>query len=301
MKQKKRDDERTGTINRVTIVGFAANLLLAAGKLAAGIFGRSGAMVADAIHSVSDFATDVVVLVFVRLSSKPRDCDHEYGHGKYETLATVLIALALLAVAVGILVSNGRAIVRVIRGETIPEPGLVAFIAAAVSIVVKEALYWYTVRAGRRVQSPMVVANAWHHRSDAFSSVGTLIGIGGARFLGEQWRILDPIAAVIVALLIVKVSWDLIRPGINELVDKSLPAEIEKQILELITEDPAVCDPHNLKTRRIGPSIAIEIHIRLDGDMNVKQSHHITVGIEQRLKQQFGAGTQVIVHVEPLK
>lgn len=294
-------DNRARRIYRVTAVGLAVNVALAAGKLAAGLAGRSGAMIADAVHSVSDFATDIVVLVCVRLSSRPRDEDHDYGHGKYETLASVLIGLALAAVAIGIFANSVGLIKRVVEGEQIPRPGLVAVIAAGVSIIVKEALYRYTVVEGRRLNSPAVVANAWHHRSDALSSVATLVGIGGARFLGGSWRILDPIAAIMVSALIVKVAYDLVVSGVNELVEHSLPASTEKEILDIVTSDGNVSDPHNLKTRRIGQNIAVEVHIRLPHDMTVGQSHSITVGIERRLRERFGDGTQTIIHVEPLK
>lgn len=294
-------DNRARRIYRVTAVGLAVNVALAAGKLAAGLAGRSGAMIADAVHSVSDFATDIVVLVCVRLSSRPRDEDHDYGHGKYETLASVLIGLALAAVAIGIFANSVGLIKLVVEGEQIPRPGLVAVIAAGVSIIVKEALYRYTVVEGRRLNSPAVVANAWHHRSDALSSVATLVGIGGARFLGGSWRILDPIAAIMVSALIVKVAYDLVVSGVNELVEHSLPASTEKEIIDIVTSDGNVSDPHNLKTRRIGQNIAVEVHIRLPHDMTVGQSHSITVGIERRLRERFGDGTQTIIHVEPLK
>ncbi len=294
-------DNRARRIYRVTAVGLAVNVVLAVGKLAAGLAGRSGAMIADAVHSVSDFATDIVVLVCVRLSSRPRDEDHDYGHGKYETLASVLIGLALAAVAIGIFANSVGLIKRVVEGEQIPRPGLVAVIAAGVSIIVKEALYRYTVVEGRRLNSPAVVANAWHHRSDALSSVATLVGIGGARFLGGSWRILDPIAAIMVSALIVKVAYDLVVSGVNELVEHSLPASTEREILDIVTSDGNVSDPHNLKTRRIGQNIAVEVHIRLPHDMTVGQSHSITVGIERRLRERFGDGTQTIIHVEPLK
>lgn len=295
------ESSRVRDIYRVTIVGSIVNALLAVGKLLAGILGHSGAMVADAVHSISDFATDIVVLVFVKLSSKPKDETHDYGHGKYETLATVIIGLALFAVAVGIFINSAEKIGRVIKGEIIERPGLVVLLAAAISILCKEGLYWYTVAVGRRVNSSVVIANAWHHRSDALSSIGTLVGIGGARFLGEQWRVLDPIAAIVVGALIVKVAYDLIAPGLGELVDKSLPKDVEQQMIDVILEDGEVHDPHNLKTRRIGSYMAVEVHIRLDGEMSVNHSHSITVGIERRLKERFGADLQVIIHVEPIK
>ena len=292
---------RKRRIYRVTLVGFAVNLVLSLAKLAAGVFGRSGAMVADAVHSFSDLATDVVVIVFARISAKPRDDGHDYGHGKYETLATILISMALGVVGVGILVNSIGAVRSVLDGGVLPRPGLVALVAAVLSIAAKEILYRYTVREGRAIDSPSVVANAWHHRSDALSSLGTLVGIGCAYFLGDKWRIADPIAALIVAVFIFKVAFDLIRTGVSELLEKSLPEETEREILRIVTLDPAVREPHNLRTRRIGAAIAIEIHIRVDGAMTVARSHALTVGIERRLREHFGEGTMIAVHVEPLK
>ena len=292
---------RKRRIYRVTLVGFAVNLVLSLAKLAAGVFGRSGAMVADAVHSFSDLATDVVVIVFARISAKPRDDGHDYGHGKYETLATILISMALGVVGVGILVNSIGAVRSVLDGGVLPRPGLVALVAAVLSIAAKEILYRYTVREGRAIDSPSVVANAWHHRSDALSSLGTLVGIGCAYFLGDKWRIADPIAALIVAVFIFKVAFDLIRTGVGELLEKSLPEETEREILRIVTLDPAVREPHNLRTRRIGAAIAIEIHIRVDGAMTVARSHALTVGIERRLRERFGDATMIAVHVEPLK
>lgn len=292
---------REKEIYRVTLVGFVVNLILSAAKLAAGILGRSGAMVADAIHSFSDMATDIVVIVFARISSKPKDDGHDYGHGKYETLATIIISLALAAVGIGILSSSIGSIRTILEGGTLPRPGAVALVAAVVSIVAKEILYRYTVRVGRRIDSPSVIANAWHHRSDALSSLGTLAGIGCAYFLGEKWRIADPIAALLVAVFIFKIALDLIRTGLGELLEKSLPADVEQEILSIVTANPEVREPHNLRTRRIGASIAIEVHVRVDGAMSVAHSHALTVDIEHRLRARFGAGTMIAIHVEPLK
>ena len=294
-------EARKREIYRVTFVGLVVNLLLSAAKLVAGVIGRSAAMTADAVHSFSDLATDVVVIAFARISSKPQDESHDYGHGKYETLATLLISLALAVVGSGILVSGIRSIRVVIEGGTLPRPGAIALVAAVVSIVGKEILYRYTVRVGRRIDSPSVVANAWHHRSDALSSLGTLVGIGCAYFLGERWRIADPIAALVVALFIFKIAFDLIRSGLDELMERSLPAETEAEILRIITADPAIREPHNLRTRRIGASIAIEVHVRVDGEMTVRHSHELTVDIERRLRERFGDGTIIAVHVEPVK
>lgn len=292
---------RKRRIYRVTFIGFVVNLVLSLLKLAAGIFGRSGAMIADAVHSFSDLATDVVVIVFARISAKPRDDGHDYGHGKYETLATILISIALGIVGAGILVNSIGAVRVVLDGGLLPRPGLVALVAAVLSIAAKEILYHYTVREGRAIDSPSVIANAWHHRSDALSSLGTLVGIGCAYFLGDRWRIADPIAALIVAVFIFKVAFDLIRTGLGELLEKSLPEETEREILRIVTLDPAVREPHNLRTRRIGAAIAIEVHVRVDGAMSVACSHALTVGIERRLRERFGEETMIAVHVEPLK
>ena len=292
---------RKKKIYRVTFIGFAVNLLLAGIKLAAGILGRSGAMVADAVHSFSDMATDVVVIAFAKISAKPKDEGHDYGHGKYETLATIIISLALAAVGTGILVNSIGAIRVVVDGGLLPRPGTVALLAAAVSIVVKEILYRYTVREGRRVSSPSMIANAWHHRSDALSSLGTLAGIGCAYFLGDKWHIADPIAALVVAVFIFKIAFDLIRTGLDELLERSLPEDVEEEILRVVAANPEVREPHNLRTRRIGASIAVEVHVRVDGAMSVCRSHELTEDIERRLRARFGEGTMIAIHVEPLK
>lgn len=294
-------ETRTHAIYRITLVGFVVNLVLAAGKLAAGIVGRSGAMVADAVHSFSDMATDVVVVAFAKLSAKPRDDGHDYGHGKYETLATILVSLALAAVGAGILAGSIRGIRTVLDGGILPRPGAVALVAAVISIVAKEMLYRYTIRAGRRIGSPSVVANAWHHRSDALSSLGTLVGIGCAYFLGEKWRIADPIAALVVAVFIFKIAFDLIRTGLDELMERSLPPDIEREILDIVGSEGEVHQPHNLRTRRIGASIAVEVHVRMDGAMSVARSHEITERIERRLRERFGEGTMIAIHVEPIR
>lgn len=292
---------REKEIYKVTIVGSSVNFVLSGFKLAAGIFGRSGAMIADAVHSISDFATDIVVLVFVKISSKPKDSTHEFGHGKYETLATVIIGLALFAVAVGIFIDSLERIKTVIGGGIIEKPRLIALLAAFISIVSKEWLYRYTIKSGRKLDSPALVANAWHHRSDAFSSIATLVGIAGATFIGGAWRILDPLAAIVVSLLICRVSYSLSSKSIDELLERSLPEETEAEILKIVSSIEDVRNPHNLRTRHIGTAIAIEIHIRLNAQMTVLRSHEITKELERLLKEHFGQSTHVIIHVEPEK
>ena len=294
-------DIRTKQIYRVTILGMFVNALLFVFKLVAGVVGRSGAMIADAAHSASDLATDVVVLGFVRISSKPRDDDHKWGHGKYETLASLIIGIALFAIAAEFFIESAEKIKAVSNGAVLPRPGAIAIIAAAVSVVAKEVLYRYTIRKGKALESPSVVANAWHHRSDALSSIGALIGIGLAYFLGEEWRIADPIAEIVVAALIVNVSIDLCRTALAELLEKSLPRAVEEEILQIISATPNVYNPHNLRTRRIGADIAIEVHIRVEGSMSVYDSHEISKEIERALRERYGEQTAVAIHIEPLK
>lgn len=296
-----KDAIREKRIFRVTIIGSIVNFLLVAFKFAAGVVGHSAAMTADAVHSLSDFITDLVILIFVHISNKPVDKSHDYGHGKYETLATALIGMALLAVGTGILIEGMKNILRYLAGETLASPGMVALVAALVSIVSKELLYRYTIREGKGLNSQAIVANAWHHRSDALSSLGTAIGIGGAIFLGEKWRVLDPLAAIVVSIFILKVSIQLLKTCIDELLERSLPDEVEKEITDIVTSFEGVTQPHNLRTRRIGNHYAIELHIRMDGNITLAQAHHTTVGIEHKLKEHFGEATHIGIHVEPVK
>ena len=291
---------REREIYKVTLVGSAGNVALLTFKFVAGFVGHSSAMIADAVHSLSDFLTDLVVLAFVRVSSKPQDESHDYGHGKYETMAAFLVALALLAAAAGIIVSGSLRLWAWSQGEQLAKPGMVALWAAIVSIAVKEGLYQYTVIKGRRLDSPAVVSNAWHHRSDALSSIGAALGIGGAIALGDRWTVLDPIASLVVGLMLIKVSVDLLKRSVGELTDGSLPEDMEHEIVDIITAQPHVSEPHHLRTRRIGNCLAIEVHVRMDGDMSLAEAHrHVTL-IEQSLKQRFGASTLVTIHMEPI-
>lgn len=295
------DANREVQMCKVTIIGGVANAALLAFKFVAGIVGHSSAMIADAVHSFSDFITDVIVLVFVRISGKPQDSSHDYGHGKYETLASTLIGIALLAVAIGIIVSGAQKMSAWVKGEELASPGMLAFWAAIVSIVVKELTYRYTIRAARKLDSSALKANAWHHRSDAFSSIGTAIGIGGAIFLGKRWTVLDPLAGVIVGAVLIKVAVDMVRDGIGDLMEKSLPDDVENEILAIVTSFSDVHDPHNLRTRRIGNRIAIEIHVRMDGSTDLNTSHQRASDIETALRAKFGPDTHVTVHMEPIK
>ena len=292
---------REQQLTKVTLVGSIGNLVLLTFKFVAGILAGSSAMVADAVHSLSDFLTDLVVLVFVRIGAKPQDEDHDYGHGKYETLATLLVALALVGAAIGIIVTGALKVARWLQGETLEMPGMLALWAALLSIVVKELLFRYTIARGKALESPAVVANAWHHRSDALSSIGAAIGIGGAILLGERWAVLDPLASIVVGAMLVKVAWDLLKISTGELTDSSLPEETEREIEDIVRSFPEVSEPHNLRTRRIGNRIAIEVHVRLDGAMSLAAAHDIVTAIEHRLRDRFGQATHITIHMEPRK
>ena len=290
---------REKEIYKVTLVGSVVNVILLVFKFVAGVVGHSSAMIADALHSLSDFVTDVIVLVFVRISNKPQDKGHDYGHGKYETLALTIIGIALMAVAISIIVKGAVKIAGWANGEVLEAPGMLAFWAAIVSIVLKEGVYHYSVIKGRKLNSKAVEANAWHHRSDALSSIGTAVGIGGAIFFGERWTILDPIASVVVGAFIVKVAFDLLKNGIGDLMEQSLPDTVEEEILQLAASVPGVTEPHELRTRRIGNHYAIELHILMDGALTLKEAHDKASEVEDLLRQHYGEETHVAVHVEP--
>ena len=292
---------REHEIYKVTLTGSLVNLLLVAGKFMAGLVGNSAAMVADAVHSLSDLVTDIIVLAFVRIAGKPADKRHGYGHGKYETFATLLIGAGLFVVGAGILWSGCGQIYRFIGGEPLPAPGYIALGAAIASIASKELLFHYTRRAGVRTGSPAVVANAWHHRSDALSSVGTAIGIGGAILLGESGRVLDPLAAIVVSVFIVRVAVKLLLPCLDELLEASLPDEVVRHILQTVNQVAGVAEPHKLRTRRIGHRYAIDLHIRMDGQLPLLQAHEKATEVERRLREAFGPDTIINVHIEPIK
>lgn len=290
---------RAAEANRVTWVGLWLNLALTGFKFIAGILGRSSAMIADAVHSVSDFVTDVVLLASFRIINKPVDNTHDYGHGKFETLASNFVGATLLLVGLGILWSGGEKIYSAFRGEILPQPGWIALLAAVVSILLKEFLYRYQVGVGKKINSSAIIANAWHHRSDALSSVATLIGIGGAIFLGEKWRVLDPVAAILVSLLIIKVAIPIFRDSLKELMEASLDDEVEEKILKAAGAVSGVIDPHNLRTRRIGSYVAVDIHIRVHKSLNIVEAHDISREVELKLRDYLGEESFIHVHVDP--
>ena len=290
---------REKEIYKVTLVGSVGNIALMTFKFIAGTIGHSAAMIADATHSMSDFITDMMVLAFVNISAKPQDKSHDYGHGKFETLATFFVGLALVAAATGIIVSGGIKLADWINGKELEAPGKLALWAALISIVVKEGLYQYTARKGKHLDSQAVIANAWHHRSDALSSIGTAIGIGGAIYLGQEWTVLDPLASVIVGAFILKISIELLRDSIGDLMEHSLPDSVENEIIQLAESIPGVSSPHDLRTRRIGNHYAIEFHILMDGDMPLRKAHDKASEVEELLRNRYGQETHIAVHVEP--
>ena len=292
---------REKQITRVTLIGSIVNLILTAIKITAGVVGKSGAMIADGIHSLSDLASDIVVLIFVPIAGKAKDKDHQYGHGKFETLATLIVSLILMVVAIRLVASSAKSIISALSGNILPKPGYIALAAAIISIVSKEILYQYTALVARRTNSSVCKANAWHHRSDALSSIGSLLGIGGAGILGNKWTILDPVAAVIIGLMILFVAIKMAKAPIEELMEKSLDEKTEKEITDIILATEGVQNMHNLKTRRNGQSKIIDCHIRVKRTISIVEAHDIATNVEKNLKQKFGNETQTSIHIEPEK
>ena len=283
----------------MTLWGALVNMGLTVFKLLAGIFGRSAAMVADGIHSLSDLLSDAVVLIFTHISSKGNDKGHSCGHGKFETFATMIVSLMLLIVGAGMMKNGINSIIDILNGNILPKPGWIAIAAAVVSIAAKEILYRVTARVGRKVDSPVVIANAWHHRSDAMSSIGSLVGIGGAMILGSKWTILDPLAACAISIAIIVVAVKMGLPSIEELLEASLPEDVEYEIRETASAVPGVRNIHALKTRRNGVSYIIDAHILVDPQISVVESHEIASQVENALSSRYGKETQVNIHVEP--
>ncbi len=294
-------DQREKKIFAVTLTGSAVNSLLIILKFIAGILGRSSAMVADAVHSLSDFFSDVIVLIFIKIAGKPVDKSHDYGHGKFETLASLIIGLLLVGAGVGLMVNGIDTVWRCIGGELLERPTMLALVVAFVSIISKEWLFRFTRNVAKKVNSQAVMANAWHHRSDAVSSLGTLIGIAGAMFLGERWRILDPIAAIVVSVLIIKSGYDIIKPCISELLEASLPEEKEKEIERIVMEVPGIEFIHRLRTRRIGNCIAVDLHAKMDGNLSLSEAHEIATQAEKAIKRRFSDNSIINIHMEPVE
>ncbi|MDE6282896.1 MAG: cation diffusion facilitator family transporter [Muribaculaceae bacterium] len=293
-------EAREKEIYTVTLVGTAVNAILIVLKFIAGFVGRSSAMVADAVHSLSDFISDIIVLVFVKIAGKPKDKGHDYGHGKFETLATMIIGVLLFIAGIGLMINGVESVIASLNGQTLERPTMLALVVALASIGSKEWLYRYTLKAGKRLNSPAVTANAWHHRSDAVSSLGTLVGIAGAMFLGDRWRILDPIAAIVVSVFIIKSGYDIVKPCIAELLEASLPDNTEREIITLVMSVPGIESVHNLRTRRIGNGIAIDLHAQMDGNLTLSQAHEKATAAENAIRRAFGNNSIINIHMEPL-
>ncbi len=283
----------------VSWLGLWINSVLTAGKILAGVFGNSSAMVADGLHSLSDVVTDVVAILGFRMVSLPADESHRYGHGKFETLCSAFVGMALILAGAGILWGAGGRVVDFFHGIVPPRPGAVALAAAVVSIAVKEGLYRYTVAAADRLNSPALRANAWHHRSDALSSVGTLGGIGGAMIWSGWGRLLDPIAGVVVSLIVVRVGLSVGYEALRELTEASLPEDTARDIVAWGEAVPGVRDIHGLRTRRLGASIAMDFHLLVDPDISVRAGHDIASEVESAIREKLGEETMISVHLEP--
>ena len=283
---------------RCTLVGMTCDIGLSALKIASGILGRSSAILADGIHSISDTVTDVLVYAMVRLSGKGVDERYRYGRGKYETLAAFLISIILVVVAIGLMSDGLQDVWTALNGETLERPHNIALAVGIVAVIIKEALYRYTRHKGNKTGSSALKAYAWHHRADALSTAATLLGVAGAMFLGERWRVLDPIAAIAVSVLILVLAYRMGRPAVEELLEVSLPPEEQDRIATVVTGTPGVKAFHNLRTRRNGNLRVVDIHVKVDGEMSVAKSHDITRDIEQRLNDELGE-VMTNIHVEP--
>ncbi|HSA31506.1 MAG TPA: cation diffusion facilitator family transporter [Candidatus Omnitrophota bacterium] len=294
-------EDRVRQANRITVQGLVLNIFLTGLKLFAGYVSHSQAIVADAFHSLSDLSTDLVLLWGIRAAAKPIDEDHDYGHGKTETMVSAFIGFFLFLVGTAILIEGGVKIVRVLKGSPLEAPGWFACFAALLSIVSKEWLFRKTVEIGRKINNQGLIANAWHHRSDAFSSIGVMLGIAGAIMLGESWHILDPVAAVIVSVFIIQASFSIMKESFFDLSEGSLSPDIESEILALAASVPGAENPHKLRTRRVGHRSAIELHIWVDPALNIVEAHDIATAVEQKLHERFGRETFISIHVEPLK
>ncbi|MBU4565371.1 MAG: cation diffusion facilitator family transporter [Desulfarculus sp.] len=279
---------------RVTWVGAWVNLVLALGKLLAGIYGNSQAMIADAAHSLSDLVTDAVVLLGLKWGRSDPDDRHPFGHGRIETFSTLVVGVVLFALAVGL---GYDAIEQLIRGDQ-HHPTWLALAAAVVSILAKEALYRYTVLVGRRIKSQAVVANAWHHRSDALSSVAVLAGVAGA-MINPAWHSLDAWAALVVSLLILKVGGEVLWGALQEMVDTAPSHEIMDSIKQCALGVSGVEQVHDLKVRSIGGRLQMQIHVVVDGRLKVTQGHDIAKAVEHCLQAEMPDVGEVIVHVDP--
>lgn len=295
MEEKNRQQQAVG----VTILGTWVNLVLAIGKFLAGYFGRSSALMADAVHSLSDFFTDLVAIISFKKAYKPEDANHPYGHGKFETLGGLIISVGLSIVGIAIFYLAIQKINALIKGELINEPTYWALLAALISILVKEWLYRRTKKVGEEIQSRTVIANAWEHRSDALSSIGAFLGVGGAIMLGNEWVVLDPITAVVIGLIILRMGIKLTYANVLELSEASLNNGDNEKILKIVNSVVGVYHPHNLRTRKIGHYCAVDVHVEMEKTLNICEAHAIGETVKNKLKKEFGIDTKINIHIDP--
>lgn len=282
-------------INKVAIVTIVVNLLLALGKFLAGFLGNSTAMISDAVHSSSDVASTIIVLIGARIAVKNEDKDHNYGHDRFESIASIILAMMLFATGLMLGYAGIKGIISATKGEFV-KPSIVALIAAVVSIAVKEGMYWYTIYYAKRLDSQALKADAWHHRSDAFSSVAGFVGILGA-ILGAL--VLEGIATVLIALLIVKVSYDIVKVVIRQLTDHAASDELYSQIYKTIIDDNDVKNIDLLKTRMSGSIIYVEAEIAVDRTLNIVEAHDIAQRVHDNIEATFEEVRHIVIHVNP--
>lgn len=288
-------DDFEATAVRVSMVSIIGNAILSLLKLLAGLVAHSSAMVSDAVHSASDVFSSIIVIIGVKISARESDRDHPYGHERFECVAAVVLSV-ILAIT-GILIGQG-ALEQITSGsmETQSVPGVLALIAAIVSIIVKEAMYWYTRAYAKRLDSGALMADAWHHRSDALSSVGALIGILGARM---GFPIADPIASLVICAFILKAAYDIFKDAIDKMVDHSCDAETEKALMDCAAAQPGVLGVDLLQTRIFGNKVYVDIEIKADGRMTLAQSHEIAEQVHAAIEQTFPKVKHIMVHVNP--
>ena len=284
---------------RVTVIGIILNIILTIVQLVAGVLGNSAALIADSVHTLSDMLTDFVVMFSIRISAKPEDESHNFGHKKIETLASVIVGIALFFAGLMILYTGAVKIFDYIQGTPLEKPALATFYVALITVIAKELLYRYTHHVAKKLNNDMIEVNAWHHRSDAFSSVGVAGGIGVAILLGDRWILIDPIVAACLAFYLIYIAVKIIYNSLNELMEASLKPEINDEIRMIVVGCSDVLNLHSLKTRKLGSSKAMDMHIMVDENLTVKEAADIQKDVEKRLKDRFGFDTYVIIKVEP--
>ncbi|MGN0399957.1 MAG: cation diffusion facilitator family transporter [Blautia sp.] len=290
------DEKAKQIAMRVSVVTIICNLLLSIFKLAAGILGHSGAMISDAVHSASDVFSTVVAILGINISKKKSDQNHQYGHDRLECVAAIVLAVILFLTGVGIGIGGLEKIISGLS-EKIAVPGAIALAAAILSILTKEWMYWYTRKAAKKINSGALMADAWHHRSDALSSIGAFVGILGARM---GYPILDPLASVVICLFIGKAAYDIFRDAIDKMVDKSCDPETLDKMRSIILEQPGVQNIDLLQTRLFGPKMYVDIEISADGSLTLKEGHEIAQSVHDAIEKEFPLVKHCMVHVNPV-